>query len=142
MATKTIKRKASNTSQPDPVTKKGSSQEMSPVSNPSRAIAQQQQEIIDNLLCGRLAGEIKVSLDGTVKIRAQDARGATMTLTGYVNERTGYREEGVSVLPQKLSPTERREEVRRLAAIGMTQQSIAERLGVSQKTVSNDVKKA
>lgn len=142
MATKKMKRKASNTRQPAPVAKKISAQEMSPVSNPSRAIAQQQQEIIDDLLCGRLAGEIKVSLDGTVKIRAQDAQGATMTLTGYVNERTGYREGGVSVLPQKLSPTERREEVRRLAATGMTQQSIAGRLGVSQKTVSNDVKKA
>lgn len=140
MATKKKKQEAPKEGLFGPIQKKTPALEVAPDASAGTAIAQQQQELIANLLGGRLAGEIKVFRDGTVKIRAQDEQGATMTLTGYVNERTGYREGGFSALPQKLSPSERREEVQRLAAAGMTQQAIAERLGVSQKTVSNDLK--
>jgi DNA-binding NarL/FixJ family response regulator len=141
MATKKKKLAPPDTGLFGPILKEPPTQEIVPALNAGTAMAQQQEELIDNLLRGRLAGEIKVSIDGTLKIRAQDTQGATVTFTGYVNERTGYREEGLSILPQRLSPTDRREEVRRLAAAGLTQQAIAERLGVSQKTVSNDIKK-
>lgn len=142
MATRKKKREMPEKGLFGPIQKPPLVQEIAPVQNTSTAIAQQQQELIESLLSGRLTGEIKVSLDGTMKIRAQDAKGATMTLTGYINEHTGYQERGFSALPRKLSPVERREEVQRLAATGMTQQAIAERLGVSQKTVSNDIKKS
>lgn len=116
-------------------------QQLAPQADAGTAMTHQRQELIDNLLDGRLTGEIKILPDGTMKIRAQDDQGAIMTLTSYTNDRTGYREGGFTALPRKLSPTERREEASRLAATGLTQQAIAERLGVSQKTVSNDIKK-
>lgn len=116
-------------------------QQLAPQPDAGTAMAHQRQELIDSLLEGRLTGEIKILPDRTMKIRAQDDQGATVTLTSYVNDRTGYREGGFTALPQKLTPTERREEVQRLAKAGLTQQAIAERLGVSQKTVSNDINK-
>ena len=97
-------------------------------------------EMIGSILQGQLAGEIKVSLDGTMKIRAQDAYGATMTLTSYVNKQNGYQEGGFTALPTKMTPSERKVEAKRLKDQDFSQSDIADRLGVSQKTISNDLK--
>lgn len=103
-------------------------------------MAGQQQELIDHILNGRLTGEIKVTKDRVLKVRAQDDTGATMTLSSYLDPATGYREAGYSALPRKMTPAERKAEVHRLTNDGFTQQEIAGRLGVSQKTISNDTK--
>jgi hypothetical protein len=52
----------------------------------------------------------------------------------------GFRER-ISSSCDRLSPTKRRAEAKRMSKRGLTQMEIAQRLGCSQKTVSNDLRK-
>ena len=63
-------------------------QKLAPQADAGTARTHQRQELIDSLLSGRLTGEIKILPDRTMKIRAQDDQGATMTLTSDANDST------------------------------------------------------
>lgn len=70
-------------------------------------------------------------------ISAKGRNGETIRVSTYRDG--GFRERTVSHC-ERLTPTQRRKEARRMYRDGLTQIQIAERLGCSQKTISNDVK--
>ena len=93
------------------------------------------QKLIDRM-AQQGASEINISIKGdSIKCTAKTATG-TATLNELVFN--GYREQTRTFAP-KLSISERRSTAKRLQKNGHTQQEIADRLGVSQKTISNDL---
>lgn len=78
------------------------------------------------------------SKSGQRTIKGKTADGQTVRLSSY--DDNGFSERTISSCG-RLSPPERKEEVRRLynGGRGLTQMQIADRLGVSQKTISNDL---
>lgn len=104
------------------------------------AFLRQRDEIVAGLLSGQLSGEIKVS-GGVITIHAEDIDGNKVALTANVHGREVDQNSELSA-PQTRSPVRRQEQVQQLADQGLTQQVIAERLGVSQRTVSTDLKRA
>lgn len=97
------------------------------------------QHVVQGLLTGQLWGEIKVQRDGTMEIHAADQSGNHATMTHYLGV-SGYRESSMSAISGKLDPADRKVEAKRLRESGMSQVKISKRLGVSQKTISDDLK--
>jgi DNA-binding NarL/FixJ family response regulator len=85
------------------------------------------------------AGVLEWSISSTADVRRIKARtmaGEAVTLTQIVGP--GYQEQTVSRCAG-LTIKQRRIEAKKLRKRGLTQADIAERLGVSQKTISNDL---
>ncbi|MGP0873248.1 hypothetical protein ACJ8QF_24100 [Serratia sp. CY81684] len=79
------------------------------------------------------------SKSGQVTVSGISGRtGQHVRVTTY--EGTGFSERTVSTC-DPMSLAQRRQETQRLRSTGLSQQQIADRLGVSQKTVSNDLNK-
>lgn len=57
----------------------------------------------------------------------------------YLNA-LGYREPSMSAISGRLNPADRKVEARRPRESGMAQVKIRKRLGVSQKTISDDLR--
>ncbi|MFW7204176.1 helix-turn-helix domain-containing protein [Serratia sp. BNK-17] len=96
--------------------------------------------VVDNLVHDLQLTDWKASSkSGQVTVSGISGRtGQHVRVTTY--EGTGFSERTVSTCD--LMPLDqRRQETQRLRSTGLSQQQIADRLGVSQKTVSNDLKK-
>lgn len=76
------------------------------------------------------------SKHGHKTISGRTKSGGTVRYSVYASN--GFRERSVSSC-DGLAPARRRAEAKRLSKSGLTQTEIAERLGCSQKTVSNDL---
>ena len=66
---------------------------------------------------------------------------STVRFASYANKRTGFTEQVVSTADPLVSPAMRAREAKRMHKEGLTQHQIAERLGCSQKTISNDLRR-
>ena len=86
---------------------------------------------------GLVEGRIEKTQDGGVLIQGVDS--FNQTLTYQTQNFSGYQAQNVSVFSG--SPEERKEVAQNLYNAGKTQAQIAGELGVSQKTISNDLKK-
>lgn len=76
------------------------------------------------------------SKNGRVSLSGKTNGGITVSFSSYSSD--GYSERTVSS-SDRLTPARRRKEATRMYREGLTQTQIAERLGCSQKTVSNDL---
>ena len=77
------------------------------------------------------------STPGHKTISARTNDGEAVRYSSYTSD--GFRE-STSSSCARLPPTRRKAEAKRLSKKGLTQTEIAERLGCSQKTVSNDLR--
>ncbi|EHU9520833.1 HTH domain-containing protein [Vibrio vulnificus] len=75
--------------------------------------------------------------NGELTVTGSNEHGQQVRISSY--QGNGFQEGTLSTF-QPSSIEQRRAETRRLRSTGLTQQEIADRLGVSQKTVSNDLK--
>lgn len=75
--------------------------------------------------------------NGKRSLKGKTAEGRTMNVSVRDNG-SGYKEQVISVC-EVLPIQKRREEVRSMSKEGHSQTVIAEKLGVSQKTISNDL---
>lgn len=105
-------------------------------------VAEQQQVAVEKLLSAlQNAGagddwQIK-SKAGTITAVGKTNLGGAVTFSTF--EENGYSERTMSV-SRNQTVDQRRAEARRQTALGRTQATIAANLGVSQKTISNDLR--
>lgn len=76
------------------------------------------------------------SKNGEKSLTGRTKMGIAIRVNLYNNN--GFKERTSSIC-QRLSPAQRKTEAKRLSKRGLTQTEIAERLGCSQKTISNDL---
>lgn len=74
--------------------------------------------------------------NGKTTLVARNENGDVFRIEDYSG--SSYMERTISQC-QKLTPPERKSEAKRLRKQGLTQSEIADRLGCSQKTISNDL---
>lgn len=93
---------------------------------------------LDALFAQQGIEEWKITSKGGQKtISGRTKGGGAVRLSIYTSN--GFRER-TSSTSDGLSPARRRTEAKRLRKSGLTQSEIAERLGCSQKTISNDLR--
>ncbi|WP_420592125.1 helix-turn-helix domain-containing protein [Bacterioplanoides sp.] len=103
---------------------------------PSTGLTANEESILD-------PNNVSVSIrNGKRTVEGYDDQGRKVTMTTHIGQSersTGFRRQSMTVCDQ-LSIEERKKVARQLRDEGMTQDQIASQLGVSQKTVSNDLK--
>ena len=76
------------------------------------------------------------SAEGEKCLTGRTINGVSVRIARYDNN--GFSEKTASIC-RRLSPAKRKIEAKRLHKKGLTQNAISERLGCSQKTISNDI---
>lgn len=109
-----------------------------PAAPPSSPIATQAIREMSNFLDEMGLVEGTISIKGgkkTLKGKTENGQAVNFSIQ---NSGTGFREQTISVC-EVLSIPDRRAEAKRLKAAGLSQTEIAGKLGVSQKTISDDL---
>ncbi len=98
------------------------------------AIIERAEEVFSDL--NIKSGSIKKTLGG-ITVHGIDNNNQSVTIHGA--DFSGYREQRITSFQG--SPDDRKQVAKQLRRDGLSQTAIADRLGVSQKTISNDLKK-
>ncbi len=104
--------------------------------SPLRVLAPHMAAIEETLARAGVVEYRITSKNGLRKLKTKSFDGATVMYAHYVGN--GFEEQTTSRCVA-LTVKQRRTEARRLRKMGLTQVDIADKLGVSQKTISNDL---